>query len=121
MTRVLVIDDDDQVRETLKEVLKRAGYEVKGARDGMEGMRLFRNEGADLVIADIIMPEKDGLETIRELREGFPEAKILAISGGGDVDPRFYLHCARELGALRTLAKPFGRKELLDTVDEMLL
>ncbi|MDY6987588.1 MAG: response regulator [Thermodesulfobacteriota bacterium] len=117
--RILVVDDDVQIREMLRQLLERAGYEVAEAPDGRQGIRLYRQEPADLVITDIIMPEKEGLETIRELRRDFPDVKILAISGGGRVLADEYLRLAKQFGAERTLAKPFDQKELLEAVHEL--
>lgn len=120
MAHILVIDDDDQIRKTLRAVLEREGHEVVEAPDGKVGMRIFQDKGADLVITDIIMPEKDGIETILELRKDYPDAKIIAMSGGGEIEPRVYLRFASQLGALRTLVKPFEREELLTAVQELL-
>ena len=120
MARILVIDDDDQILRTLHQVLEMEGHEVVDASNGKEGMRLFREQGAGLIITDIVMPEKEGLETIMELRRDFPDIKIIAISGGGRVDPESYLTLAKGFGALRTLAKPFEREELLVAVRELL-
>ena len=118
--RILLIDDDDQIRTALREMLEREGYEVAEAPDGKAGCSYFRNEGADLVITDILMPEKDGIETIIEIRRDFPEAKIIAISGGGDIDPNFYLHLSSQFGVSRTLTKPFEREDLLASVRELM-
>ena len=101
-------------------MLELEGHEVVDAPDGKLGLQLFREEGADLVITDIIMPEKAGLETIMELRKDYPGVKIIAISGGGAIEPRVYLHYAKEAGAMRTLPKPFEREELLEGVRELL-
>lgn len=120
MARILVIDDDDQIRRTLCHVLEIEGHEVVNASNGKEGIRLFKENGADLIIADIIMPEKEGLETIMELRRDFPDVRIIAISGGGQVAPEPYLVLAKQLGASRTLAKPFEREELLEAVQALL-
>ncbi len=120
MAHILVIDDEDQVRATLGQMLAREGYEVVVAPNGKVGMQLFREQGAHLIITDIVMPEKGGLETIMELRRDFPDVKIIAISGGGRVDPESYLTLAKGFGALRTLAKPFEREELLEAVRELL-
>ena len=119
MTRILVIEDDAIVRELLQEILAHAGYEVAEARDGKEGIRLYRNEPADLVITDLIMPEKEGIETIMELRRDFPQVKIIAISGGGHVSPAGYLEIASRLGVQRTFAKPFLPDEILEAVREL--
>jgi CheY-like chemotaxis protein len=120
MARILVIDDDGQVRKTLKQVLELEGHQVTLAANGKEGLSAYGDGGADLVITDIIMPEKEGLETIGELRRENPAIRIIAISGGGRMDPRSCLSLAREFGAGRTLLKPFDREELLAAVAEML-
>ena len=116
---ILIIDDDDQLRGMLREMLEHAGYEVTDASNGKEGIRLYRENPADLVITDLIMPEKEGIETIMDLRQEFPEVKIIAMSGGGRVEPDSYLHMARGLGALCTLTKPLDRNALLRTVREL--
>ena len=91
-------------------------YEVVAAADGNKGLRLYREDPTDLVVTDIIMPEKEGIETIIDLRREFPEVKIIAMSGGGHGKPDSYLHMAKGLGAQRTLTKPFGKKELLEAI-----
>ena len=120
MPLILVIDDDDQVRGMLREMLGRAGYEVADAPNGKEGIRLYRQNPADLVITEIIMPEKEGIETIMDLRREFPGVKIIAMSGGGSIGPEDYLYMARRLGANRTFAKPLERDELLKAVGELI-
>ena len=120
MPRFLIIDDDDQYRKLLREMLTREGYEVADASNGKEGLRLYQSEPVDLIITDIIMPEKEGIETIIEFKQDFPEAKIIAISGGGRIGPEEYLNMAKSLGVLRTFYKPFERMELLEAVREIL-
>jgi len=120
MARILIIDDEEQMRGMLRQMLERAGYEVIDAADGKEGMKLFRREPADLIITDLLMPEKEGLETIMELRREFPGTKIIAISGGGREGILDFLPAARKLGACATLAKPFERQEMLDAVAKAL-
>ncbi len=120
MSTILVIDDEDQVRTMLQQALEREGYQVLDARDGKEGIKLFKENKTDLIITDLIMPDKEGLETITELRRDFPEVKIIAISGGGHVDPESYLTIAKKMGASRTLPKPFDLEELLAAVRELL-
>ena len=120
MARILIIDDEEQVRLYLRKMLETEGYEVVDAPDGKVGLRLYRQNPADLIIMDIFMPEKEGLGTIRELRRDYPEVKIIAISGGGKISTLDFLPIAKRLGALRTLAKPFTRQELLDAVQEVL-
>jgi CheY-like chemotaxis protein len=120
MRRILVIDDDEQFRDLVRQVLGREGYEVVEARNGREGMDLYRATPTDLVISDILMPEQEGLQTIRELRREFPEAKIIAVSGGGLRGTMNFLKAARLLGAERTLWKPFDLDELRQAVREVL-
>lgn len=117
---VLVIDDDAQIRDLLKQALEVGGYEVSVACDGKDGMNQYRDNPADLVITDIIMPEKEGLETIMDFRREFPEVKILAMSGGGAVGPEEYLRMAEKIGALKTFVKPFAMMDILSTVDELI-
>ena len=81
---------------------------------------MYRSDPADVVITDIVMPEKEGLETIQELRRDFPGAKIIAMSGGGRIGPKGYLKLAEKLGASRAFAKPFDRMEMVSAVDELL-
>ncbi len=118
--RILVIDDDDQIRELLRRTLDWAGYTVIEAVNGKVAMRLQRQEPADLVITDLIMPEQEGLETISSLKREFPEVKIIAVSGGGRIGPETYLPTAKELGADRIFTKPFSVREIVETVEELL-
>lgn len=119
MARILIIDDDAQVLDMLRQTLEREGHEVMDASNGNEGIRLYRECPADLIITDIVMPEKEGIETIMELKRDFPDVKIIAISGGGRIDPEEYLRMAKGLGALRTFAKPVEREKLLGAVREL--
>jgi CheY-like chemotaxis protein len=120
MPRILVIDDDDQVRQLIRRFLERAGFEVDDAGDPVVGLQMARTEPPDVLITDILMPEKDGLEIIRELHQEIPEVEILAISGGAQSGPETYLPPARALGAVRTLAKPFTQEQLLEAVAGLL-
>lgn len=117
MKRILVIDDDEQVRALLLEILERAGFGVVEAANGVEGINRYREEPTDVVITDIMMPEKEGVQTISELRKEFPGVRIIAISGGGRNVARDYLPVAARLGACRTVAKPFSRQEILEAVN----
>jgi len=117
---IVIIDDDEQIREMLKQILAREGYGIFVAANGKEGMQIYREKQTDLVITDIIMPEKDGLETITELRKDFPEVKIIAMSGGGSKGPESNLQAAKRLGAVCTLTKPVRRKEMLSAVKEFI-
>lgn len=120
MAKILIIDDEEQIRLYLRRVLEEEGHEVVEAPDGKVGLKINRKELADLIICDIFMPEKEGLGTITELRHSYPEVKIIAISGGGRMGNLDFLSTAKKLGALRTLEKPFERKELLEAVRELL-
>jgi CheY-like chemotaxis protein len=120
MTRVLVIDDEDLLREAVREMLEDAGYEVTDQPDGAAGVRAFREAPADVVITDIIMPNKDGIRTIWELKQLHPKLPIIAISGGVPGGPRSDLPLAAAYGAARTLQKPFTRAELLGALAEVI-
>lgn len=117
MVQILIIDDNVQLRRTLVRTLKAAGHDVHEAADGVKGLKLFEELRPDLIITDIVMPEQEGIETIRLLRQRAPNLPIIAISGGGRLD---YLGFARELGATATLPKPFGSEELLAAVADVL-
>ena len=121
MPHVLVIDDDDPVREMLRMILETNGYEVRTAEDGEKGLRSLRQQAADLVVIDIVMPNKEGLETIPELRRDFQGVKIIGISGAGRVGPGSYLATAEHLGASRTFSKPLNIPQFLDAVRELLV
>ena len=117
MPSVLVVDDQDQVRQLIRETLEQAGYEVEEACDGKEGLERYRVRSTDLVIMDILMPDQDGLETIMTLRQEFPDIRIIAMTGGSDtVGIPNFLEVAKMLGARRTLQKPFELKVLLEAV-----
>lgn len=120
MADILIIDDDDQFRVMLRNLIERNGYEVIDASGGQEGIRLYRENPTDLIITDLIMPDKDGIETIQELKQNFPDVKIIAISGGGRLGPQDYLYLAKMLGAQRTLTKPIELPELLKAIEELL-
>jgi CheY-like chemotaxis protein len=117
---VLVIDDNVAVLSTLIYLLEEAGYHVVSAENGHAGVRIYISTQPDLVIADLIMPEQGGIQTIREIKRLCPEAKIIAISGGariGNTDP---LEAAREVGAIATLAKPLDPDDFIEAVNAFL-
>lgn len=120
MARILVIDDEEPARRMLREALELAGHEVVEARDGQEGLQRYRAAPTDLVITDILMPGKEGLETIMEFRRRVPGIKIIAFSGGGQMGNLSFLEVAKRLGAQRTFQKPFNLRAVLDTVREVL-
>lgn len=117
MASILVVDDEDQVRELIRATLQQGGFQVVEARSGREGLHRYRQSPADLVIMDILMPDQDGLESILTLRREFPMARIIAITGGSDmIGILNFLDVAKMLGARRTLQKPFEPKQLLEAV-----
>ena len=121
MARILLIDDDDFVRGTLSLALRHFGHTVTEAANGKEGLARLENDGFDLLITDIVMPEMEGLEVLRELRRRHPALKTIAISGGGLQPGADYLHVAKLMGATKVLAKPFTTEVLKAAVNELLL
>lgn len=120
MSAILLVDDDPSVRQVVSEMLRQAGHDVTPAENGRVALAQLRERTFDLVITDLIMPEQEGIETIAEIRRHEPNMRIIAMSGGGRLGPGDYLETARYLGADATLAKPFGRQELIATVDALL-
>ena len=122
MATILLVDDDDAVRSLLHKALVAAGHEVEDAANGDIALAAYRRRPADLVITDLVMPDKDGFETIIALRRINPAAKIIAISGGGRRLGlgQLYLETAESIGAGRILAKPFTSAALLTVVSEVL-
>ncbi|MEQ9640433.1 MAG: response regulator [Alphaproteobacteria bacterium] len=115
---VVVIDDDELVAETVVSILRSAGHDAVAAPDGVEGLELIRDGEYDAVVTDIMMPRKEGIETIMEIRRDRPALKIMAISGGstGSTD---FLQWAEKLGADAVLAKPFSAQEFLDALGSL--
>ena len=120
MERILIIDDEQQIRSMLRLMLERDGYEVVEAPDGIEGIKAYRQKPADLIITDLIMPNKDGIGMIIELQKEFPDVKIIAMSGGGLNKPDGYLKGAKKLGAACTLTKPIDREKMLRAVKNII-
>ncbi|VAW37938.1 Response regulator [hydrothermal vent metagenome] len=118
--RVLIVDDDEQIRALLQEVMEWSGFDVAVAENGRVAMRLQGQQPADLVITDLIMPEQEGLETITSLKKIYKGIKIIAISGGGRIGPEAYLPAALELGADRIFSKPFDVQEIVAAVKTLL-
>lgn len=118
-TKVLIIDDDEILNEMIAVLLQSHSFETISAFNGKEGVDALRNEGIDLVITDIIMPDKEGLQTIREIKSISPQTPIVAISGGGKNNAD-YLSMAGLMGADRTFRKPFDHEEFLTAINELL-
>ena len=118
MARILIIDDEAHVRELLEDTLRSLGHTVFSATNGKEGLKLQQAEPVHLVITDIFMPEKEGLETIRDFRREFPGVILIAMSGRPELANALFL--AQQLGAYRVLEKPFDRQELLAAIADAL-
>ncbi|MGD2160122.1 MAG: response regulator [Gammaproteobacteria bacterium] len=130
MGKILIVDDDEDLRDAMQLVLESAGHEVELASNGDEAISLHRITPADIIIVDIIMPVKDGVTTVKVLRSEFPGIRIIAISGGGSIEPvtyqpealttSAYLAAAKKAGADRVLTKPFERSDIVEAIDELL-
>lgn len=120
MKSILVIEDNENMLQMMCDLLGRSGYTVYTATDGVQGLKAFRTHSPALVITDIIMPDKEGLEVIMELTKQQPRPRIIAVSGGGILEPQTYLSLARKLGADHALAKPFRPAELLGLIERLL-
>ncbi len=121
LVRVLLIDDDERARTTIRKMLEGAGYEVAEAENGKVGLAvLAESPDFDVVVTDIIMPEREGIETIKEIRDTYAHIKIIAISGGGRMGYFSFLEHAESLGAQRTLRKPFKAGEIVGAIREVL-
>ena len=120
MTQILIIDDEPNMRSMLRRMLHQAGHQVSEAGNGTEGIDLYERDPPDLIITDILMPEKEGIETIMALHRADPDLPIIAISGGGRSGGTDFLCSAEKLGARHTLSKPFRGDQLLSAVSESL-
>lgn len=113
---ILVVDDEPELRDLMMRVLKRGGHRVTCAGNGVEASRAMASERFDVVVTDVIMPEKDGIQVINELRRKYPDVRIIAMSGGGHVSRDQYLKIAKGLGAHALLEKPFANEDLLAAI-----
>ena len=120
MQTILIIEDDHNILLMIKRMLEPFGFDIKLASNGQEGMDVFHKVKVDLVITDIIMPEKEGLEIIREMKRELPDLKIIAMSGGGKLSADNYLETAKIFGATNILEKPFTRKQIVTAVQATL-
>ena len=118
--RILVIDDEPTALDLLRRILEMNGYEVAVAKNGQEGVELFEQHPCDLVITDMVMPIKDGLQTILDLRMEAPELPVIAISGGGTISKERYLAVAGSLDRVITIAKPFTIEQIVEAVERLL-
>lgn len=113
---ILVIDDEELVRQTLESILREAGFDVATAANGEEGLKFLGDHAVDLVVTDILMPQKEGIETIVQMRKFHPHLGVVAISGGGRTRNLEPLKFARQLGADATIPKPFEPEDLVNAV-----
>ncbi|MGQ9619817.1 MAG: response regulator [Bacteroidales bacterium] len=120
MHGIMIVEDETEVREMLKDALSRKKYPLIEASNGKEALAKFKASLVDLVITDILMPDEDGLKVIMKLKEIKPSVKIIAISGGGKIGPASYLNIAKALGADEIIAKPFSLKTLVSRIEELL-
>ncbi len=121
MASILIIEDNDQLRGILKEMLTRADYQVIVASDGGEGVEMYREKLPDLVITDVIMPEKDGAGVIFELQKDYPDVKMIVMTGGGQGDAQTYLKSIMAYSNVKhAFEKPFAMEDLLKTVKELI-
>lgn len=120
MAKLLIVDDDMNIRHLFRCLLERAGHQVVDADDGEVALRLFKESIPDLLITDVLMPNKEGLELIQEVKQLSPEVKVIALSGGGVVDINDCLAFADGFGADRVFAKPIKPHDLLEAVSCLL-
>lgn len=120
MAKIFVIDDDDLIRTMMVSALRKRGHDVFGASNGNTGLQMAQKDQPDLVITDILMPDKEGIETILELTALYPKLKIIAMSGGGATKNMSFLEMAEKVGAHCTLKKPFKPQTIFDAVDTTL-
>lgn len=116
--KVLIIDDDNDIRNLFRMWLEREGFEVYEAENGLDGMKVQRQELVDLIVCDLIMPVQEGIETITQIKSEFAHVGIIAISGGGKIGPDSYLSVAEHLGAWRVFTKPVDMRLMIDTIKE---
>ena len=120
MAHILIIDDDLQLLDMLRQTLEREGYNVVVASNGKAGIKIYREDPVDLIITDMIMPEKEGIETIIELKRDYPDVKIITMSGGGIISSEQYLDISRKLGVEQSFTKPIEREKLLFAIRELI-
>lgn len=117
MAKILLVEDDDLVRDMLKQVLTRASHEVESATNGEEAAEILKRSKPDIMVTDIIMPKKSGITLISEVKDKHPHMEIIAISGGGRLDPIGYLDLSESLGASVSFEKPIDNSALLMAID----
>jgi CheY-like chemotaxis protein len=116
---ILIVDDEPGIRELLGMILEAAGHSVLTAEDGVEAPKIMASQDVDIVITDLLMPERDGLEFITEIRSKYPKVKIIAMSGGGHIARDSYLRIAKNFGAHYLLEKPFSQTGVLSAIGKV--
>ena len=116
---ILVIDDDELIRATLSRLLQKRNWTVYEAKNGVEGIAMYKTHKPDVILTDILMPDKEGLETISEIRHADPHTKIIAISSGGQSQNLSFLQLAKKIGASCTINKPVKPDELFNALDSL--
>ena len=120
MARILVVDDDPTMRALLRKRLESVGHEIDEAEDGVEGVRAIRRGGVDLLVTDVLMPEKGGIEALMEIREEYPDLKVLIVTGHSPTESEAFQNVARQFGAARVFTKPLDFDAFLAAVSELL-
>lgn len=120
MASILIVDDEKLARMTVRQMLEGEGHEVCDAGNGQAALDQLAGTQVDVVVTDIVMPDKEGIQTIIELRRDYPEVKIIAMSGGGRVGNVDFLTVAKQIGAEHVLRKPFRQRELMEAVNDCL-
>jgi len=120
MPKILIVEDDIVFATALTRILARFGYQCFSAKNGSEGIAMVELDSPDVVLTDIVMPEKEGIEFIIEMREKFPCIPLIAMSGGGTRGEMTYLKIARSLGAVSTLEKPFPIEQVVTEIERVL-
>ena len=120
MSTILIADDEEKVRRLISKMLKESGFDVIEACNGNECLSMYNTQSPDLVLIDIIMPEKDGITTIKQIKSEDRLVKVVAMSGGLVMTPDAYLDEAREIGADYVIPKPLDRRQLIDTIQILL-
>jgi YesN/AraC family two-component response regulator len=118
--KVLIVDDNQDVLISMRLLLQCAGYAVRTAQDGSEGLRLYQEDPPDVVITDLAMPEMDGIEMMVKIREKYPASRIVAISGFSEKKQADYLSVAKAVGAIETFVKPVESNVLLEKLDSLI-
>jgi CheY-like chemotaxis protein len=120
MARLLIVDDEPSIRRIIQLMLKNSGHELFTASNGREAMQILNKEPIDLILLDVVMPEQGGLETIMQIRNGYPDVKLIIISGKVPVDNDAFRNLIEQYGVARVFDKPFEKEDIMQAIDELL-